>query len=492
MIALLNPTSARWKFRFPLSLMHVGAVLEGKYPYEIIDENLDNQALTKIEAQAKRGELRYLGISVMPGPQLLRARPYSKHLKDRFPELKIVWGGYFPSLHATTILKSSYVDYVVRGPGQHTFVELIDILERNSKRELESVRGLSFRRNGDIIHNTPRDVSDPNSLPPLPYHKIPGERYIGKTYLGARTAAYYSSFGCPFLCGFCAVASIYQARWLPKAADAMIDDMEMLKRRYGIDAIEFFDENFFTSEKRTYEFSRGMIGREISWWGEGRPDTVLDYSDETLESMRLAGCKMIFFGAESSSNDVLKVMNKGGTQTPDTVLSLADRLKRFEIIPEFSFVFGSPSSNTDQEIDQNIAFIRRLKEINPAAEIILYLYAPVVFEESELFQLGRSHGFSFPETLDGWMNPEWQSFDLRKTPVIPWLRSRHYRKIHNFERVLHGSFPTITDHKLSNLQRKMLLTVSRWRYKTSMYSLPIEIRLLQHLVHYRQPEIEGL
>ncbi|MCZ6774882.1 MAG: cobalamin-dependent protein [Ignavibacteria bacterium] len=217
MIVLLNPTSARWKHRFPLSIMHIGAVLEKKYPYEIVDENINKQALKYIETLALSGQLKYLGITVMPGPQLLRAIPISKYLKSRFPELTIIWGGYFATLHASTVLKSGYVDYVVRGPGEKAFVELIDILERNSTTPFEKVRGLSFLDDGQIINNEQREPTDPNLWPPLPYHKVPGERHIGRTYLGTRTAAYYSSAGCPFLCGFCAIASIYQARWVARA-----------------------------------------------------------------------------------------------------------------------------------------------------------------------------------------------------------------------------------------------------------------------------------
>jgi len=491
MIALLNPKSARWKHRFPLSVMQVGAVLENKYPYEIIDENIDEGVLPHIDRLTSSNGLKYLGITVMPGPQLFHAVPISRYLKYRHPDLNIIWGGYFASLHANAVLKSGYVDYVVRGRGEYTFLELIDVLEGNSRNKVEGVLGLSFKRNGRIVHNPHRQPTDANLWPDLPYHKICGEKYVRKSYLGTKTAAYYSSAGCPFLCGFCAVASIFQSRWLAKAPDTIVHDIKELQERYGVNAVEFFDENFFTSEKRTHEFAVNMIGHGISWWGEGRPDTVLSYSDETLEVMRRSGCKIIFFGAESSSENVLKRMHKGGTQTPNTVLHLADRLRRFDIVPEFSFIFGSPSENVDADIDRDIAFIRKLKQINPVSEIIIYLYAPVMFEESELFQIAQQNGFRFPETLDEWMTAEWQDFDLRKTPVIPWLKGRHYRKIRSFERVLNGYYPTVTDLKLTNWQRETLRAISGWRYRTSTYSFPLEIRTLLHLYGYRQPEIEG-
>jgi len=492
MIALLNPTSARWKHRFPLSLMFVGTALEGKYPYRILDQNLNPDIQKELEVLAARREIKYLGLTVMPGPQLMHAIPLSRSLKQRFPDLTIIWGGYFSTLHAGTVLNSGYVDYVVRGQGDKTFLELINALESKRHSNLSEIQGLSFHLDGKATHNPLRAPGDPNLLSPLPYDKVAGERYIGRSSLGTRTAAYYSSFGCPFLCGFCAIASVYQARWLAKSAGSIVNDLDELKRRYQINAVEFFDENFFTSEKRTHEFSEKLIGRDIAWWGEGRPDTVLDYSDETLGLMARGGSKMIFFGAESASEETLKQMNKGGTQTPDTVILLAERLKRFSIIPEFSFVFGHPSDDVDKDFDRNIRFIRKIKEVNPQAEIIMYMYAPVVFEESELFRLAGQYGFRFPQTLDEWLDPKWQDFDLRKTPVIPWLKPRHYAIFKNFERVLNGYFPTVTDIRLTERRRELLRLVTRWRYNAEMYSFPLELRLLFRLFRYRQPEIEGL
>lgn len=491
MIVLLNPTSARWGFRFPLSIMHIGGELEGKYPYEILDQNVDDHVLERVEALAASREMKYFALTVMPGPQLFQAIPLSRRIKKKHPHVKIIWGGYFATLHATTVLESGYVDYVVRGPGEKAFVELVDALEGNSHVRIEDIRSISFVGARGIVHNEQREPTDPNLWAPLPYHRIHPERYINRTYLGTRTAGYYSSAGCPFLCGFCAIASIYQARWLAKTPDAIVNDLVELKTRYGVNAIEFFDENFFTKERRAAEFSEKMIGRGISWWGEGRPDTVMAYSDKTLQLMKMGGCKMIFFGAESGSEEVLNQMHKGGTQTPDTVLQLAERLKNVGIVPEFSFVFGSPCDDMDAAIDRDINFIRKLKEVNPVSEIIIYLYAPVVFEDSELSRMAKEHGFHFPKSLDEWMQPDWQRFDLRKTPVIPWLKPRHYDKIRNFERVLNGYYPTVTDVKLTRFKQRLLQAVSGWRYRNGLYWNPLEIRAMLRLLRYRQPEIEG-
>src|SRR5580765_5389302 len=175
MIALLNPANARWKYRFPLSIMYLGAVLEGKYPYEIVDQNLEKNALERLDRLARTREIKYLGVTVMPGPQLFEAIPISKYLKEKYPDLKIIWGGYFASLHAATVLQSGYVDYVIRGQGERVFLELIDVLEGNSSKVLRDLPGLSFRE-GKLVQNPQGVPADPNLLPPLPYDRIDGQR----------------------------------------------------------------------------------------------------------------------------------------------------------------------------------------------------------------------------------------------------------------------------------------------------------------------------
>jgi hypothetical protein len=89
------------------------------------------------------------------------------------------------------------------------------------------------------------------------------------------------------------------------------------------------------------------------------------------------------------------------------------------------------------------------------------------------------------------MTPAWQKFDLRKSPVIPWLKQRHYAKIRGFERVLNGYYPTSTDVKMTRFRQSALRAVSGWRYRTSTYNFPVEVRALLRLFRYRQPELEG-
>ncbi len=488
MILLVNPRATRWRYRVPLSILSIGASLEGAFPYYILDGNLEGSPQAAADRIIVQKRIRYVGITVMPGPQLREAILLSKHLRKKFPDVVIIWGGYFPSLHPGVVLTSGYVDYVIRDQGDASFRELVEALEHSGS--LERIHGLSYV-DGTVRHNTRQALLDPNTLTALPYHMVDLSRYIGRTYLGTRTVNYHSSVGCPFLCGFCAVAASYRARWIGLEPGRIIADLQWFRKAYGVNAVEFHDNNFFTSEERTREFALGMQGRGITWWGEARPDTLLRYSDRTWRAMQQGGCRMIFMGAESSSQHVLDFMAKGGTQTPDTVLDLARRIRAYNIVPEFSFVLGSPTNSVGDDIEKDIRYIRQVKRINPDAEIVIYVYSPVHFEDAELFQAAKEHDFAYPRTLDEWLRPEWQLHDLRKTPVTPWLTRQNVARIRNFEKVLNARFPTKSDLKLSAFGRRIMETLGDLRYRLAWYAAPLEIRALQYALKYRQPEIEG-
>ncbi|HUI08825.1 MAG TPA: radical SAM protein [Bacteroidota bacterium] len=488
MIALVNPRSTRWRYRIPLSVLSLGASLEGRFPYEILDGNLHPDAGEALLGLIRDRGVRYLGLTVMPGPQLEESIRLSRLVREREPAVTIIWGGYFPTLHPDVVLGAPYVDCVIRDQGDHALPALIERLERGESPG--GIPGVSFKENG-IRHNEKQKLIDPNTLPPLPYDRVDIPRYIGRTCLGTRTVNYHSSVGCPFLCGFCAVAASYGARWIGLAPERIAADLRWFRERHGVNAVEFHDNNFFTSERRTLEFAERIAPEGLAWWGEARPDTLLAYDDRTWRAMQRSGCAMIFMGAESGSSEVLRLMDKGGTQTPETVLALAERMREYGIVPEFSFVMGSPTATVDEDIERDIRFIRRIKMINPAAEIVMYVYSPVNFSDAELFAAARKDDFAYPRTLDDWMRPEWRMHDLRKRPVTPWLRRRHIARIRNFERVLNARYPTRSDLRLTAARKGMLGALGRWRYDLGIYAAPLEIALAQRLIRYRQPETEG-
>jgi radical SAM superfamily enzyme YgiQ (UPF0313 family) len=495
-VLLFNPRSAVAKHRIPNSIMNIAASIDHVYDWTIVDGNCEEFPFEKIKNNLNTGEYKYVGITVMPGPQTKQAIPFSKKIKEEFPETVITWGGYFATSHYEVILESGYVDYVIIGPGDNAFPQLIDALENNNS--VDQIKNLVFKKENQIVKNQREDLLEQDTLPTLPYNKLNGiypiEKYLGKTYLGKRTLAYHSSIGCPFTCSFCAVVPTYQARWKAKSAQHVYDDIKSIKDKWGADAVEFHDNNFFVSEKRVVEFSKLIEPEKMNWWGMARIDTMDRFKDESLALISEAGCKMIFFGAESGNDMVLKQLDKGGTQSGEQIIRFAERLKKYDIIPEYSFVLGTPASTPEEvreHIEFDINFIKQVKKVNPKTEIVLYTYSPVPTEGSELFNEVKAAGFAYPKKLEDWISPQWENFDLRKNPLTPWLQPEMIDRIRNFETVLNGYYPTISDIRMNNLKKKLMRIAAGLRYNINFYKYPYEIKLLQRLWKYRQPEIQG-
>jgi len=497
-VILFNPRSSDAKHRIPNSILQVGGAIEGVFDYFFIDGNLEKDPLLVIMNLIDKENIQFVGLTVMPGPQLKQAIPFSKEIKEKYPNITIIWGGYFAANQYKSVLDSDYVDFVISGPADTAFPLLIQNLINDDFENLASIPNLIYKENGTFTKTKKEALPDMDNLPAFPYEKLnqkyPLRNYLAKTFMGKTTFSYHSSFGCPFTCSFCAVVPIYNAKWKGFKAERIANDVLWFKENYGIDAVEFHDNNFFTAKKRVVEFAEKIKDENISWWGEGRIDTINKYSDDDLLLMKEAGLKMIFLGAETGNDEVLKKMDKGGTQTGQQIKDFAVRMGKIGIIPEYSFVLGLPNDDSSKVMDQikeDINFIRTIKKLNPSTEIIIYLYSPVPTEGSELYEKIQEQGFEFPQKLEDWLSPSWEKFDLRKNPLTPWLNKKHIDQIKNFETVLNAYSPTVSDFRIRGWKKILLKIVSFWRYHLKIYAYPYEIKALHKLWSYRQPEEQG-
>lgn len=487
-VLFYNPVStSKGKQRLPLSILSVAAVIAADYDVEFIDGNLVDDPAAHIIDRARATKAKLLAVTVMPGPQLRQAIPVCKQVKAALPDLTILWGGYFPTQHQDVILNSDYVDYVIQGQGEAPFRTFVDRL--HSGGSLTDIPSLAYRNGG--IHVNPRAPNVPmDNLPWMPYDRLDVSKYVGNSYLGTRVLNHNTSFGCPFACNFCAVVALSNRRWLPESAQRVADIVTHMHERWQINGLEFHDMDFFVKEGRTAEFAERITGKGINWWGLGRVDTLMSYSDDTWLKMQRSGAKMIFMGAESGSDETLERMNKGGHASTDLTLALVERMKHYNIVPELSFVLGNPPDPAE-DIEQTIQFIRKLKRINPATELVLYIYTPVPQEGSILLDEATKLGFRFPTTLDEWASPEWAKFAMRRDPGTPWFRDTVRSRVRNFESVINAYYPTVTDMRLQGQWKRWLNLLSGWRYRLEFYDWPYELKALQRLVHYRRPETTG-
>ncbi len=490
-IVLYNPKSnAAGKRIMPFSLLALGAVLEGRFDYEIVDGNNVADADAALAKGVQRGA-SVVGMTVMPGPPLEDAVRRARALKAASPGVTLIWGGYFPTEHAEACLGSGLVDFAIRGHGESSFMALLlDLVEGRDPRVAPPAEGVAFgRADGSMAIGAVARVPNVDGLPEFPFHRIEMSAYPRATFLGRRTLGYHSGYGCPFLCNFCGVVSLAQGRWNAQSPERVERNLRRYRNEWEVDAVEFYDNNFFTQEERCREIASRIAPLGFNWWGEGRIDTLLKFTDATWQAMTRSGLRMIFLGAESGSRETLARMDKGGTFTPEMTLELAARMRGFGVTPEFSFVLGNPP-DPEADIENTLAFVKQVKEKHPEAEIILYQYTPVPVA-GELLDAASRTGFLFPRTLDEWTSPEWSEVSRRRSDRLPWIAPRQRRRIKNFERVLNAYHPTTTDPTLAGWRRAVLRAFSAWRYRTGFYAAPVELRALQKIFRYQRPETAG-
>ena len=483
---LVNPRAQTAHRRLPLSVLFLARGIPEHHTWSLHDANVDPRALAEAEAAVARDPAgTVLLVTVMPGPQLREATPWCRAIKARYPRVTVVWGGYFPSVYPESVARDRGVDFVVINQGEGTLRELIGALEQG--QDPLTVPGLAGWRDGALVAAPARPMAVSSGFGPAAYHRLDMERYAARTFLGKRTFNHHSSVGCPYVCNFCAVTSVAGGRWLADPASEVVSVVTHLATQYRADAIEFHDNNFFAAEGRVAAVARGIEKLGVRWWGEGRIDTMLRWTDTTWQAMADSGLKMVFFGAESGDQDALDAMDKGGLQVAETV-ALNRRAKAFGVVPEFSFVLGNPA-DPQGDIERSLQLIERLKRDNEACEIILYIYTPVPLPG--MLDREEAAGFAFPDTLDGWLDPSWHRYEDRRDPGTPWLEPRLVRRVRDFEAVLHARWPSVSDRNLQGWQRRVLRALARPRVAARVYRRPVGLQALLRLWHYRRPEEMG-
>jgi anaerobic magnesium-protoporphyrin IX monomethyl ester cyclase len=487
MIILFHPRATKPRnCRMPLAVLALAAVLEGREEYAIVDGNLDEDPVGSILALIDTYKVELLGASVMPGPQMVAAMEVSREIRKLRPHVKIVWGGYFPSIYPDATLNAKYVDYAVRGQGEETLLELIRALR--NELELTSICGLSYKDQFGLHRSNPdRPMKGPDSFPWIPYQRIPVERYLRPSFFGRRTAVHHASVGCPFNCSFCGVHAAYGREEKMESPERTVAVLQHLVSQYNADSVQFYDMNFFLREDHARKLCDLLVPLKLRWWCEARVDIMSRYSDETLAAIARAGCSMIFFGAESGADWVLEEMQKG--ITTDQTLLMARRTREFGIIPEFSFVIGNPK-NPDRDTKETLRFIRKIKKINPDSEIIIQHYTPTP-------QRGQMYGdvddqISFPTTPAEWATKKWMNFTLRIDTSAPWLSLKTKKLIDNFELVVASRWPTVQDIRAPRWSRLMLKVLSSWRYSLRVYEHPVELEWAHNFISLRKPKRESL
>jgi radical SAM superfamily enzyme YgiQ (UPF0313 family) len=498
---LVNPTIAsRRSARFPLALLNLSAALErnGAGSSRIIDGNVDRELVDVTLRAIAEEPCDLVGISVMGGPQLAPAMAVSRAIRERFPDLPIAWGGYFPTLNTEAAIRSPDVDYVVRGPGDETLPELVAALRAGDSAARGQVAGLSWKDGVTVVHNPARRIPIPAGGDRLPYELLGDpRRYLARTYLGRRTVVHQAATGCRFRCTFCGVAAMYGGATYLSTPERFDRDLAYFKHELGADSVQYFDNNFFDREQDMIPLLEVMARHAMPWWCYARADALLGLSARAWELVRKSRLRMAYIGAESPSGQMLKDIRKG--TRPDQTVEAVKLCRRQGVIPELSFMVAPPE-NTEEETERTFDFIRELKRINPDAEVVVYIYTPLPDESRHESDRRRrapvemrdldGRPVVFPKTLEEWAEPRWVAYACHAD--APWVDDRLRQRIHDFVTVLRCRYPTVQDLGSPAWAKRGLRAMAGWRYRRGNYDRPWELELASRLLSLRMPQVSGL
>jgi radical SAM superfamily enzyme YgiQ (UPF0313 family) len=496
-------------------VLALGAALEGLYEYQIIDGNVDPDPSASVLSAIRDEEVALVALTVMPGPQVAPAINLASAVRAASPDIPIVWGGYFPTLYSSAAINAPYVDYVVRGQGEQSLLELLACLPDSGRpvnndspdassaanpRAICSIAGLTWKHRGEIIHNPNRKFQRPEETPPYPYHRLASlESYFRPSFMGTRTAVHQSSVGCRYHCTFCGVVSMFNGFTAAEPARNLKQALNVLRTRYSANAIQFYDHNFFDSEASCIPTLEALAEAQMPWWCYARADTLAKFSASTWALLRRSRLTMAYIGAEAGSDEVLKRMRKGSRV--EHTLEVARLCREYGVIPEFSFVLGGPE-DPEYEIERTLEFIRRVKRINPGCEIILYLYSPTPQRERTFLRSTAPgpllpvlntygpNGLDLPTTPEEWTQPRWINYVCHQD--APWLSQRMRQRVKDFAMVLGCRFPTVQDFSTPAWGKILLRGLASWRYTTRTYRNPWELSLARKYIRLREPQRDSL
>lgn len=323
----------------PLGLLSLGGpLLDAGHQVELLDADLTDLPHDALVEEVCRRDVDALLVghagSTSAHPTIASL---TRAIRARRPDLRIVYGGVFPTYHWREVLQAEpQVDVIVRGEGEDTVVKLCAALE--AKRPLETVRGLAFRRlclpyatqDAEMIHELDRYRVGWELIDFSKYHYWGGKRAVVMQF----------SRGCPHRCTYCGQRGFW-TRWRHRSPKAFAKEIARLHREHGVEVVNLADENPTSQRKAWKELCEALIeeGAPVILVGSTRAGDLVRDAD-LLHLYKRAGVARFLLGTESTDEATLERIKKGATTTVDReairllrqhgILSLATWVVGFE------------------------------------------------------------------------------------------------------------------------------------------------------------------
>jgi anaerobic magnesium-protoporphyrin IX monomethyl ester cyclase len=341
----------------PAGLLILAAYIEEKIPdieIEILDCQAERKDLNDVEKYIEYLSPSIVATSGFTCNAYLCARVAEIAKKVNSDIVTIVGGQHFSAVAEESLNDFPEIDYIIRGEGEVTFVELIRALK--TENNIEDVKGLSFSHNKEIIHTHPRPlINNLDTLPYPAYHLVEKniEKYHFSMMAGKNTQYMIleGSRGCTHKCSFCTQWKHWNGAWRTKSARRIADEMEYLNEHFGGEFLWLTDDNFRYDNRAKelwMELRQRTFTDDITWFFQARTDEIT-HNPELVAKMRDVGNSWILMGVENNSPEILHDFKKN-VQVNDAYRAV-NILNDNDIFSHTMFVIGSRRDSV-QSIEQ--------------------------------------------------------------------------------------------------------------------------------------------
>ncbi|MCW4010394.1 MAG: radical SAM protein [Candidatus Bathyarchaeota archaeon] len=432
----------------PLHEAFAAAILEKKgYDVAVVDGQIHDLSLSTLFSAVKKFNPDVI-VCRVSAPSFDSDLTVISRLKAELPEARLVGWGSLCKMTPQDVMRKSKLDLVV-GEAELEFAvseavqqaQKIPAGERVEQSEGRYVDFLSLPLNRDL-----------DSLPPPAYHLLDLSRYTVKksSFIAGesssrfvRFASVLGSHGCSFNCIYCVYPVVF-GKWRGRSPTKIVDDVEGLVKKYGVEVVWFEDQAFSMDTNRALSICNQIIQRgvRVSWACETRADKL---SVELLKKMKKAGCTRIQLGIETGDPELFQKLGKSACNM-ETVTKNIKAIQNEGILVETNFIVGLPGETWDT-VRNTAAFIDRVKPD------VFSVSLATPYPGTQLYELAERNGWI--------VTRDWNQYGLSK-PVLnmPTFTSGDMEKAREYL-VSEASFKRQWSQMTSDLQQGHLGKVAK-------------------------------